>query len=95
MFNFNWLIAMGATPAVIIVFVMGVLFAAYVISRDVQQRDTTRLQWAELKELRQKYHQVDKLTYGIGIAIQRKTNIKLFKQSADGDGDNALNRDVG
>lgn len=42
------------------------------------------------------YHQVDKLTYGIAIAIQSipGLDIELIKQSANGDGDHALNRDV-
>jgi len=48
----------------------------------------------EIKECKRLYNQVDKLTFGIAIAIQRIKGIKLIKQSADGVGDNALNRDV-
>ena len=48
----------------------------------------------ESKECKRLYYQVDKLTFGIAIAIQRLKGIKLIKQSANGVGDNALNRDV-
>lgn len=101
MFSVDWLIKLGGTPAVVIVFIMGIMFALYVVNRDKSQRESIRalwaenkLLWADIKELRYKYHQVDKLTYGIGIAIQKATGIRLFKQSADKSGDNALNRDV-
>jgi len=45
-------------------------------------------------DLRRLYNQVDKLTYGIAIAIQKKTGIKLIRQSATGEGDHAMRRDV-
>ncbi len=48
----------------------------------------------ELKECKRLYFQLDKLTFGIAIAIQRIKGVKLTKQSANGIGDNALNRDV-
>lgn len=49
----------------------------------------------ELKENKRLYHQVDKLTFGIAIAIQAKhPEITLVNQSANGEGDHALKRDV-
>jgi len=57
--------------------------------------------WSAIDKLRESigkvkdlYHQIDKLTSNIAIAIQRVTGLKLIKQSADGKGDHALNRDV-
>ncbi len=57
--------------------------------------------WSAVDKLRESigkvkdlYHQIDKLTSNIAIAIQRVTGLKLIKQSADGKGDHALNRDV-
>lgn len=50
--------------------------------------------WSEVNTVKGKYHQLDKLTAMLAIAIQRKTGLKLIKQSADGQGDHALNRDV-
>jgi len=49
----------------------------------------------EIKESRRQYNQIDKLTFGIAIAIQAKhPEIKLVHQSANGEGDHALNRKV-
>ncbi len=53
--------------------------------------DKLRDSISKVKDL---YHQIDKLTSNIAIAIQRVTGLKLIKQSADGKGDHALNRDV-
>ena len=53
--------------------------------------DKLRESIGKVKDL---YHQIDKLTSNIAIAIQRVTGLKLIKQSADGKGDHALNRDV-
>ena len=47
-----------------------------------------------INKVKDLYHQIDKLTSNIAIAIQRVTGLKLIKQSADGKGDHALNRDV-
>ena len=97
----GWLKDLGATNFDVFIVIVGVLFALYVRARDNQaakrddvHREDIRALWAEVKELRHKYSQVDKLTYGIGIAIQRRTGVKLVKQSADGDGDTTLNRNV-
>lgn len=103
--DIKWLIELGASVPDILIFVMGFMFAFYVIIRDRQQAKKIELIFSKLsalrekteteyKEMRSKYSQVDKLTFGIAIAIQKKTGIKLLKQSADGKGDHALNRDV-
>ena len=54
-----------------------------------------------IKELRdssaslwKKYNQVDKLGFGMALAIQTMGGPKLIKQSADGSGDYALNHDI-
>ena len=61
----------------------------------------TDAQAAILKELRdgdaslwKKYNQVDKLGFGMALAIQTMGGPKLIKQSADGSGDYALNHDI-
>lgn len=101
MFPVKWLDYLDASHADIMIFIIGMLFAAYVIHRDKQRNEELRELWRENKELREenktlsyRYHQVDKLTYGIAIAIQKKTGIKLVKQSANSEGDDSLNRDV-
>jgi len=49
----------------------------------------------ELRECKRLYHQADKLTYGIAIAIQAKhPEITLINESVTGDGDHALSRRV-
>jgi len=99
------LVFMGASPADVFIALLGVIFAAYIIRRDKsrerrvnEERQRNRADrakmWAELKENRRLYHQTDKSTYGIQIAIQKATGIKLIKQSANGEGDHTLNRDV-
>ena len=82
MFILDW-ISENGSPVDLAMFIMGmgVLFLVLEQRKDV-------------KELRRLYHQTDKMTYGIAIAIQKKTGIKLVKQSANGEGDHALNRDV-
>ena len=92
--SIDFLIALGATPAVIVVFVMGIGFAMYMIVRDRAKDRQISLLFQEIKDLRYKLSQTDKLAYGIGIAIQKEGKVKLFKQSANGAGDHALNRDV-
>lgn len=90
MISFDWIAANG-TPVDLVIFLLGMMVVSYIIF--IQKRLIDELRH-EASELRKKYHQVDKLTYGIAIAIQRKTGIKLQNQSADGKGENALHRDV-
>ena len=53
-----------------------------------------KLLFEENKECRRLYHQVDKLTYGIAIAIKLKKKVSTIKQSANASGDHALDRDI-
>ncbi len=99
MFNINWLIDLGASPVDVIIFVMGMLFALYVISRDRQRSKENENLWVEIKvlrdecvKLRDDYHRLDALSFGMVIAIEASTNIKLIVQSADGSGNYTLNR---
>ena len=75
----NWITANGSPRDLIVI---AVTYYAFIIQRK------------QIDDLKYKYSQVDKLTFGIAIAIQKAKGIKLTKQSANGVGDNALNRDV-
>jgi len=61
-------------------------------------REDQLLLWTELKEAIRLYHQVDKLESQNSLAIRFLSDpdapIETMKQSADGKGDHALNRDV-
>ncbi len=92
--NIKWFIDLGATFPDIIIIIMGFMFAGYVFLRDRQKDRQIETLFSEVKQIREKYSQLDKLTFGIAIAIQRKTGIRLVKQSANGEGDHTLNRDV-
>ena len=92
--SFDWLLSIGANFPDLLIFTMGIGFASYVMLRGKEKdRQIERLQ-TEVKDLRYSLSQTDKLAYGIGIAIQKQTGVKLLKQSANGAGDHALNRDV-
>lgn len=92
--NIKWLLDLGATHVDVIIFVMGLLFAIWVVHKDRIQIEENKSLWKEINEIRRLYNQVDKLTYGTAIAIQRLKGIRLINQSADGKGDHTLNRDI-
>lgn len=101
MLPINWLISLGASPVDVMIFIMGMLFAVYVIHRDKQRSKENESLWAEIKSMREEikavrdeYYRLDAASFGIGIAMQASTGIKLFKQSADGSGNYVLNRDI-
>lgn len=48
----------------------------------------------EIKKLSYSLNQTDKLAYGTAIAVQIETGVELIKESANGAGDHALNRDI-
>ena len=48
----------------------------------------------EIKKLSYALNQTDKLAYGTAIAVQIETGVELIKESANGAGDHALNRDI-
>lgn len=50
--------------------------------------------YRQLAKLSYALNQTDKLAYGTAIAVQIETGAELIKESANGAGDHALNRDV-
>ena len=92
--DLSWLTDMGASVPDKMIFIIGMMFAAYVLVRDRQKSNQIKLLFEENKECRRLYHQVDKLTYGIAIAIKLKKKVSLIKQSANASGDHALDRDI-
>lgn len=68
--------------------------------RTEYREDVSKL-WQECRELREeikvltnRYHQVDKQGFGHGLVIKKLTGINTMEQSANGDGDHALSRDI-
>ena len=66
-----------------------------------EYREDINKTWEECRVLREenkiltnRYHQVDKQGFGNGLVIKKLTGIDTSKQSASGDGDQALNRDI-
>jgi len=94
--NIKWLIDLGATTPVIIIFIMGLMFAGYVFLRDRQKDRQIETLFSEIKQVRATCARLDTLGFGTAIAVQCMQNkeIKLIKQSADGDGNYTINRDV-
>jgi len=90
----EWLLAVDIKVFLAIIIVSGFGFGSFVLWQLKKQSSTNSGLWDEVKEGKRLYHQVDKLTYGNAIAIKAATGIETMKQSADGKGDNALNRDV-
>lgn len=58
--------------------------------RDEQIREL----WSQINENKRKYAALNAWTYGAAVAIQAHTQIKLIKQSANGESDFTLNRDI-
>jgi len=101
MFNTNWIQALNANDAVVVIFIIGVLFALYVIS-------SVRAIWGEIKGLREDIKAVvatgsrlDTHAFGASLAIRTISasidgmpEIILIHQSADGEGNYTLNRDI-
>jgi uncharacterized membrane protein YcjF (UPF0283 family) len=96
----DWLASIGASNIDVMIIFMGVAVVAWVWNtiRRLEQRDREdkKSLWKETKEVRRLYHQVDKLCALNSLAIRTITKGKIvtMKQSADGKGDHALNRDV-
>ena len=93
----EWINQHGSpVDAAIVLMGMCVVFAMGYFLRS-QKRQNERL-WAEIKEAIRLYNQVDKLEALNSLAIRflsdPKAPIETMKQSADGKGDHALNRDV-
>ncbi len=99
----GWILEKGSQINIIWVAGFAVVgMGKYFINRqdkiNAQDREDKRLMWSELKEVTRLYHQVDKLEANNSLAIRFLSNpdapIETMKQSADGKGDHALNRDV-
>lgn len=66
-----------------------------------EYREDINKTWEECRVLREenkiltnRYHQVDKQGFGNGLVLKKVTGIDTMSQSADGDGDHTLNRDI-
>ena len=94
--SIEWLLALDIKYFLIIIIVVGGLFSIYVIHRQRKQDDMNKQFWSEIKEVTRLYHQVDKLEAlnSLAIRVLSKGKMQTVKQSADGKGDHALNRDV-
>ena len=80
---------LGASPTDLFIITIGTLFAMYQLAMNGK---VDKLQ-SECKELNNKYHQVDKLSFLTAVIVQKVSGYKIIKQSADGKGDHALNRE--
>ena len=107
--SIEWLLALDIKYFLLTIILMGAGFSLFVIFRlkkidkerlaDLEkQSEMNKLFWAELKEAIRLYNQVDKLESNNSLAIRFLSDplaaIVTMKQSADGKGDHALNRDV-
>ncbi len=62
-------------------------------SKQKQKEDSDKF-WTALEKLKDKYISLNAWAFGVSVAIRSFTGVKLLKQSADGKGETALNRDV-
>ena len=97
----SWIVEKGSQIDIVWVAGFAVVgMGKYFISRqdkiNALDRDDKRLMWSEIKEVTRLYHQVDKLEALNSLAIRCLSGgvIETVKQSADGKGDHAINRDV-
>ena len=97
----EWLLALDIKIFLIIIILMGGSFTWYVISRLRRQDEMNKQFWAELKANVATCSRLDTLTYGEAIAIRAISGaikgmpeIVLLHQSADGEGNHSLNRDI-
>jgi len=92
---YDW-IALHGSPVDAVIIFMGMLVVWLIRYLVQSQRAQNVRMWDEIKEVRRLYHQVDKLEAVNSLAIRVLSNgkIQTTKQSADGKGDHALNRDV-
>lgn len=97
----DWLVSLGASFPDLVMFLMGIgVFLVLLDTRKdlkIERQDLKDLRKSQHeldKELREKYHRVDALGYGTGIAVQAWTGIQLLNESANGDGDHSLYRHI-
>jgi len=88
----------GPTNAIVLMFFMGVGVVVWVMSIRRKQSKDRAVMWERINENTRLYNQVDKLEAQNSLAIRFLSDpnapIETMKQSADGKGDHALNRDV-
>lgn len=94
--GFIWktLEGLNANPADMLIILLGFIFSAVVYFMNQNSKRNISKLWDEYKELNHKYTQLNTLCYGLALNAQKVTGVKLIKQSADGGGDFALNRDL-
>ena len=99
--SIEWLLALDIKIFLTIIIVVGVLFAIYIIYRIKKQDDMNKQFWSEIKAIVSTVSRIDSLTYGQSIAIrfisgsiEGMPEIILIHQSADGEGNHSLNRDI-
>jgi len=86
---------LGATPAVILIFVMGVMFSTYMVLRDRARSKLIDMLIKEGKETLRLYHQVDKEWYALAKVFQAKfPEVKLVHSDLTADGEHTLDRSV-
>ena len=95
--SIEWLLALDIKYFLLTIILMGGSFTWYVLVKLKNQAEMNKLFWDEIKENTRLYHQVDKLEALNSLAIRCITGgvIETVKQSADGKGDHAINRDLG
>ena len=93
-FIWKMLEGLNASPADMIIILMGFIFSAIVFFIISGIKKNYEKLWSEYKELNHKYTQLNTLCYGLALNAQKVTGVKLIKQSADGGGDYVLNRDL-
>ena len=91
----DWIEKYG-TPIDVIIVAMGMLVVWLIMYLVKSQKAHNARVWEAVKENTRLYNQVDKLEALNSLAIRCLSNgaIRTVKQSADGKGDHAINRDV-
>jgi hypothetical protein len=92
------LVAFNATPMDVLILFMGIAFATFVIfsiaRAEKSRKESNKAIWDAINENKRKYAALNAWTYGASVAIRVHTGVNLLKQSADGQGETALNRDI-
>lgn len=89
---------LGPSNAIVLMFFMGIGVVLWVMATNRKQSKDRAVMWERINENTRLYNQVDKLEALNSLAIRflsdPKAPIETMKQSADGIGNHALNRDV-
>lgn len=94
----NFIAEIGPTNAIVLMFFMGMGVVLWIMAILRKQSKDRAIIWDRINENTRLYNQVDKLEALNSLAIRVLSDpdapIETMKQSADGKGDHALNRDV-